>query len=180
VQRYTYTAKDGTKVVFREPRPGDARALMDFINGFVNQDRSGLLISKKANMRDERKWLRDRLKEIKAKRTVMLLVERDGRVVGNSDVTRRIWKESHRGVFGIALSKEIQGKGIGEQLIKRVIGLAKQRMRGLERIDLQVIDYNDRAKGLYKKVGFVKVARMPEAIKEDKEYFAEDWMILKL
>ncbi len=153
---------------------------MNFINAFVDERRSGLLISKKTNIREEKAWLRARLSEIKAKRTVMLLVESDGRVLGNSDVTRRIWKESHRGVFGIALSKEIQGKGIGEQLIKKVIGLAKQRMRGLERIELQVIDYNDRAKGLYRKMGFVKVAHMPSAIKEDSEYFDEDWMILKL
>ncbi len=180
MQRYTFTAKDGTKVVFREPRPSDARALMNFINGFVGQERSGLLISKKTTIREERKWLRERLNEIKAKKTVMLLVELDGRVVGNSDVNRRIWKESHRAVFGIALSREIQGKGIGEQLIRRVVGLAKQRMKGLERVDLQVIDYNDRAKGLYRKVGFVKVARLPEAIKEDKEYFDEDWMVLRV
>jgi RimJ/RimL family protein N-acetyltransferase len=180
VERYTHKAKDGTKVVFREPRPDDSKALMDFINGFVDQERSGLLISKRTNIREERKWLGARLSEIKAKKTVMLLVERDGRIVGNCDVSRRMWKEAHRAVLGIALSKEIQGKGIGEKLIGRVVRLAKRRMKGLERIDLQVIDYNDRAKRLYKKVGFVKVARMPEAVKEGGEYYAEDWMVMKL
>lgn len=82
--------------------------------------------------------------------------------------------------MGIALSREIQGRGVGEALIKKTIALAKQRMHGLEVVDLQVIDYNGRAKGLYKKLGFVKVARMPDAIKEDHEYFDEDWMALRL
>lgn len=180
MQRYAFTAKDGKKVVFREPKSTDARLLMDFINGFVGEEKSGLLIDKKANIREERHWLRQRIREMKKKQTVMLLVECDGRIVGNCDVRRRVWKESHRAVFGIALSSEARGRGIGEALIRRTISLAKQRMRGLEAIDLAVIDYNERAKGLYSKVGFVKVARMPRAIKEDREYFDEDWMVMRL
>lgn len=180
MQRYLFTARDGKKVVFREPRPADARALMDFINGFVAEDRSGLLIDKKNNIRAERRWLKQRIREIKGKQTVMLLVEYEGRVVGNCDVKRRIWKEAHRAVFGIALSKDIRGQGVGEALIRRTIALAKQRMRGIEVVELQVIDYNRRAKGLYSKVGFVKVARMPRAIKEGREYFDEDWMVMRL
>jgi RimJ/RimL family protein N-acetyltransferase len=180
MQRYAFTARDGKKVVFREPRSADARSLMDFINGFVGEGRSGLLIDKKTDIKAEKRWLKARMREIKGKQTVMLLVECEGRVVGNCDVKRRIWKESHRAVFGIALSEEVRGKGIGEALIRKTIALAKQRMRGLEAIDLAVIDYNRRAKGLYGKVGFVKVARMPRAIKEDREYFDEDWMVMRL
>ena len=180
MQRYAFTATDGKKVVFREPRSTDARALMDFINGFVGEDRSGLLIDKKTDIKAEKRWLKQRMREIKGRLTVMLLVECEGRVVGNCDVKRRMWKESHRAVFGIALSEEVRGKGIGEALIRKTIALAKQRMRGLEAIDLAVIDYNRRAKGLYSKVGFVKVARMPRAIKEDREYFDEDWMVMRL
>ena len=180
VQRYVFTARDGKKVVFREPRSTDARSLMDFINGFVGEEKSGLLIDKKTNIRAERRWLKQRIREIKGKLTVMLIVEYEGRIVGNCDVKRRVWKESHRAVFGIALSREVRGRGIGEALIRKTIALAKQRMRGLEVIDLAVIDYNRRAKGLYSKVGFVKVARMPHAIKEDREYFDEDWMVMRL
>jgi len=180
VQRYVFTARDGTKVVFREPRSTDARSLMDFINEFVGEEKSGLLIDKKTNIRAERRWLKQRIREIKGKQTVMLLVECEGRIVGNCDVKRRMWKESHRAVFGIALNKEVRGRGIGEALIRKTIALAKQRMRGLEAIDLAVIDYNKRAKGLYSKVGFVKVARMPRAIKEERQYFDEDWMVMRL
>lgn len=166
--------------MFREPRSMDARGLMNFINDFVPEDKSGLLIDRKADMKAEKRWLKERIREIRRKQTVMLLVERDGRVVGNCDVRRRIWKESHRAVFGIALSKEARGKGIGEALANRTIALAKQRMRGLETIDLAVIDYNRRAKALYTKIGFVKVARMPRAIKEGAEYYDEDWMVMRL
>ena len=180
MQRYVFTARDGKKVVFREPRSTDARSLMDFINEFVGEEKSGLLIDKKTNIRAERRWLKQRMREIKGKLTVMLLVEYEGRIVGNCDVKRRMWKESHRAVFGIALNKEIRGRGIGEALIRKTIALAKQRMRGLEAIDLAVIDYNKRAKGLYGKVGFAKVARMPRAIKEEHQYFDEDWMVLRL
>jgi RimJ/RimL family protein N-acetyltransferase len=180
MQRFAFTARDGKKVVFREPRSTDAKSLMNFINEFVDEDRSGLLIDKRTNIRAERRWLKQRIGEIKEKTTVMLVVELDGKIVGNCDVKRRMWKESHRAVFGIALNREARGRGIGEALIRKTITLAKQRMRGLEVIDLAVIDYNKRAKGLYSKVGFVKVARMPRAIKENHEYFDEDWMVLHL
>lgn len=175
-----FITKDGEEFAFREPKAADARPLMDFINAFVPEERSGLLIDRKADIRAEKRWLKERMKEIRTKQTVMLLVERDGRVVGNCDVKRRIWKESHRAVFGIALSNEARGKGVGEALIRRTIALAKQRMHGLEVIDLAVIDYNKRAKALYTKLGFVKVARMPRAIREQREYFDEDWMVLRL
>lgn len=180
MQRYVFTANDGKKVVFREPRSTDARPLMEFINAFVEEERSGLLINKETKIREERRWLKSRLKSVKQKTVVMLVVERDGKIVGNCDVERRIWKESHRASLGIALSREIRGIGVGEELIKRIVALAKQRMHGLERLDLQVIDYNKRAKGLYRKVGFEKVARMPNAVKEGREYFDEDWMILRV
>lgn len=180
MQKYAFTTSDGKRVVFREPKSSDARSLMTFINAFVGEEKSGLLIDKKTPLRAERRWLKARLQEIKEKTQVMLVVEFEGRIVGNCDISRRIWKESHRAFLGIALSREIQGRGVGEALIKKTIALAKQRMHGLEVVDLQVIDYNGRAKGLYKKLGFVKVARMPNAVKEGHEYFDEDWMTLHL
>ena len=78
--RFEHVAPDGTELVFREPMKGDARALMSFINSFVDEPMSGLLIDKKVSLRDEEKWLESRLGEIRSRSTVMLLAERDGRI----------------------------------------------------------------------------------------------------
>ena len=101
-------------------------------------------------------------------------------MVGNCSIGRDKYKKSHRAGFGIALSKEARGKGIGTALAQRTIELARKRMRGLEMIGLTVINYNARAQELYKKLGFVEVARIPRSVKEGKEYFDEYVMYLYL
>jgi putative acetyltransferase len=177
---HRFRAKDGSSVVFREPRPADAKELMRFINEFADESMSGIIVNKKTTLRDERKWLAERLKEIKNKETVMLVVDSGGRILGNCDVNRYRYKRSHRALFGIALSREIRGKGVGEALMRKTIDLARQRLKGLEFIDLSAMNYNDRALNLYKKVGFVELARIPDAMKEGDMYVDETLMMLPL
>ncbi|MBE3049007.1 hypothetical protein IMZ48_42215, partial [Candidatus Bathyarchaeota archaeon] len=102
--KHKFTASDGTIVVFREPKPSDAKLLMDFINAFVAEPMSGLLINKRVRLREERVWLRGWLADIKNRKGVMLLVEADGRIKGNCTVSRLVWKSSHMADAGIALS----------------------------------------------------------------------------
>lgn len=177
VVSYRFTTKDGTKVVFREPRRTDAKLLMDFINPFVTEQLSGILIDSKVNLKGERQWLSGWMSDINRRKGVMLSAEMGGRIVGNCTVSRMIWKQSHRAAMGIAVSKEMRGKGIGEELMKRTIDLARKRLRGLEMIELSVLAYNKKASGLYKKLGFMRVGRMPDSVKEGREYFDEFVMV---
>jgi len=177
---YQFRARDGTKVIFREPKAGDARQLMEFINRFADEPMSGIIVNKKTTLREERRWLAGRLKGIKDRETVMLVVESGGRIVGNCDVDRYRYKKSHRALFGIALSEEIRGRGVGEAVMRKVIDLARHRFKGLEFIDLSAMNYNERALNLYKKVGFVEVARIPDAMKEGDLYVDEALMTLPL
>jgi ribosomal protein S18 acetylase RimI-like enzyme len=110
----------------------------------------------------------------------MLLVEADGRIKGNCTVSRLVWKSSHMADAGIALSKDVRGRGIGEALMKETIELARKRMRGLEMIQLKAFDYNERALELYKKLGFVVVGRIPRANKEGKDYYDDVLMVKQL
>jgi RimJ/RimL family protein N-acetyltransferase len=177
---YRFKARDGTVVTFREPRSSDARQLMEFINRFVDEPMSGIVVNRKTTLREERSWLADRLREIRNKETVMLVVESGGRIMGNCDVGRYRHKKSHRALFGIALNMEIRGKGVGEALMRKVIGLARQRFKGLEFIDLSAMNYNARALNLYRKIGFVELARIPKAMKEGDTYVDEALMTLPL
>jgi len=170
---YAFTAVDGTRVVFREPRRGDARQFMDLINAVIDEPSSGIMLDRHVDLRDEVRWVVARMEGIKKRRLVMLTAEVDGVIKGNCDVTREGWKKSHRSILGIVLAKDIRGKGIGEALMRRTIDLAEKRLQGLEYIDLSVLGYNERAKSLYSKLGFVKVARIPDAIKEDGKYVDE-------
>jgi RimJ/RimL family protein N-acetyltransferase len=177
VTQFGFTARDGTRVLLREPRSTDAKQLMDFINGFVKEPMSGLLINRRVSLKDEKTWLKGWLADIRRRKGVLLLVEVDGKIKGNCSILRLTWKSSHVADAGIALSKEVRGKGIGEALMEKAIQLARKRMRGLEMIQLKAFAYNERALGLYKKLGFTEVGRIPCANKEGNDYFDDVLMV---
>ncbi len=178
--RFTHVASDGTELVFREPVKGEARELMRFINPFVDEPRSGLLINKKVTLKDEEGWLDARLGEIRSRSVVMLLAERDGRVVGSCHMQRLSGKHWHRATLGVALHKGVRGKGVGEALMRRTMELGIKRFRGLETIELSSFSYNERAQSLYSKLGFEEFARIPRSSKEGSDYFDEVMMRLEL
>ena len=178
--RSIFEARDGTRTIIRELVKTDAEQLMRHANRVIDEPMSGLSRDKKIVLKEEIEWLKRRLEDIHSKRAVTLVAELDGQVVGRCDIDRRRNKESHRAVLGIAVRKELRGKGIGEELINRTIQLARQRMKGLEQIDLMTISYNKRAQRLYKKLGFVRTGFVPRAIKEGNEYYGEHVMVLYL
>lgn len=73
-------------------------------------------------------------------------------------------KLAHQCEFGIIVSKEQRGKGIGTELIKNLIHLAKENFR-IELLHLQVYIENP-AIHLYKRMGFVEFGRQTHWIKE--------------
>lgn len=178
--RLVHEATDGRKYVFKEPVPGEAKKYMRFINSFVGEPLSGLLINKRVSLREEEAWLEARLSEMSSRRAVMLSVELGGVVVGNCHVERLPWKHSHRAVIGIALAKDARGRGVGEALMRSTLELAVKRIRGIESVDLSAFDYNDRALSLYRKLGFEEYARVPRSAKEGDKYFDEVLMRLEL
>lgn len=177
---YSFKAKDGTEVLIREPVMTDAPLLMTMINAVIEEPMSGIIFDKKTTLEDEKKWLKQRMRDIERKNTVMLLAEVDGEIMGNCELARRQFKEFHRAELGIVIRKELRGKGVGEALMKRTIALAKQRMKDLEQINLKTFTYNRRAQSLYKKMGFVRTGCIPRAVKDGNRYYGEVEMVLYL
>ncbi len=170
--------KDGTKVLIREPSMRDAKKLMIFINSFTDETKNGITVTKKTTLAKEKKWLKNKLKEIKKNQSIHIIAEHNNKIIGGCDIRRKRFKEDHRAEIGIAIIKEYRHKGIGTIILKELFRLAKKKMKGLKIIELKVIEYNKKAKGLYKKIGFKKVATIPKAIKEGNKYFAEEVMQL--
>lgn len=56
--------------------------------------------------------------------------------------------------FGLGVTDEWQGKGLGRRLMDHV--LAEAARRGIPRISLTVVQDNDRARGMYERRGFVR------------------------
>jgi RimJ/RimL family protein N-acetyltransferase len=59
---------------------------------------------------------------------------------------------AHCGTLGMGLTPEYRGQGIGLRLLRATLAAAEQK--GLERVELEVFESNQRATDLYKKVGF--------------------------
>ena len=178
--RHEFTAKDGTAVVFREPAMSDAKPLMKFINSVIRETRSGIIIDKPFSLKEEEEWLGARLREIRRRTEVILVAEVEGRIAGSCHISRRLWKERHRALVGIVLSKEARGKGVGRAIMTETMNLTRSRMPGLELFELSFLGYNKAARTLYKRLGFVESCRIPDSVKEGDDYIDETMMFLRI
>jgi RimJ/RimL family protein N-acetyltransferase len=87
----------------------------------------------------------------------------DERVVGHVDLTGgSLYSSLHRARLGIGVEREFRGQGVGTALIAAAVAWAR-RERKLSWIDLSVFAHNQRALGLYHRLGFRESGRTPDA-----------------
>jgi len=165
------------KTVYRELKMGDVDALVRFANELVAED-TFVLIDKKMTKKFEKKWVLGQLKRIRKRDAVTLLAESDGRIVGNCGIRRkmrgdvRCGRIGHSADFGISVSKDYRGHGVGETLARKTIALAKKRL-GIRLLTLTHFANNKIAHGLYLKLGFRDCGKWPKALKFRGKYVDE-------
>jgi RimJ/RimL family protein N-acetyltransferase len=110
---------------------------------------------------------------------MMIVCEVDGRIAGNCSIifNSRI-KTRHRASVGIALLKDFWGLGIGTLMFEDMILLAKQR--GVMQIELEVVEGNERAMALYRKMGFEIAAEKPNAICLKDGTLLKEFIMIKM
>ena len=111
--------------------------------------------------------------------TAMMLGLVDGVLAGNCSLSpiggmRRI---RHRGSVAIAVKKAYWGLGLGTAMLSYLEELA--RKAGYEQLELEVVDGNDSARGLYEKLGFSVTGRHVHAMKYDHGSFRDEWIMSK-
>ncbi|NIT99570.1 MAG: GNAT family N-acetyltransferase, partial [Nitrosopumilaceae archaeon] len=72
--------------------------------------------------------------------------------------------------ISILISPEYQDKGYGKEALLMLMRFAFKKMN-LYRLEAEVIDYNDKAKSLFEKVGFIPEGRLREAKYNDGKYY---------
>jgi len=91
---------------------------------------------------------------------------------------RRGEKIRHRGgIWGVYVSEECRGKGIGRALLGELIGLV-QLLPGMQQVALAVSSQNAGAKRLYGSLGFEVYGCERRALKIGDEYVDEELMVL--
>ena len=171
--------KDGRTAVLRGPTIDDAAVLLDYLK--VTSGETPFLIRYPEEctetLEQEIAFLN---RSIDSATDMMILCMVDGKLAGNCALARhgRI-KTRHRASVAIALKQEFWGLGIGTIMFEEMI--ASARDLGISQLELEVIDGNHRAMGLYRKMGFEVAATHPDAIRlKDGTMLAEHIMIKKL
>ncbi len=105
----------------------------------------------------------------------------DDRLVGMVGFYREsALKLRHKGyIVSMYVLPEFRARGIARALLMEAINRAK-RLPDLKQLLLGVVVTQATAKRLYESLGFVVYGREPDAVRIGDEYFAEEFMLLKL
>jgi len=169
------------KIIIRKLSNGDlknVKKFQDFINSFVKED-AQILYNKKFSLKEEKNWLKEQLQNIKNHKTVFLMAQDHNKVIGTTGIDLHRGREAHVGEFGITIRNGYRGIGLGKYLMKEIIKLAKKELKP-KIIRLSVFPTNKAAIGLYKKLGFKKVAKIPKQIQYKGKLLDEIIMLLKV
>lgn len=132
--------------------------------------------SRKATIQQEIENVAFFIKKVEKKESVYLVIEKDGKIAGEANITRKTGIKSHIGELGIALGKEIRGIGLGKLLMDSVISEAKKNLK-IDIIELEGFSQNEAALSLYKKFGFKVAGKVKRGIKRNGRYFDRVLMV---
>lgn len=181
IENINFTLKDGRKAVLRNGRISDAKGMYDYLLKSAAETHFILREPEDCQLystEGEEKYISNSLEN---PWQLMLVCEVDGVIVGNCqiDFNGKV-KTHHRANIGIAILKDYWAQGIGSKMFETMIAVAKN-FGGVTRLNLDVVEGNERALALYKKFGFEGVCRFPDSLMlKDGTYLAEIKMIKKL
>ncbi len=174
------TLKDGRTLTLRTPDEGDAQTLIDYMVQTADDSHYLVRYPEEISIPLERE--KEIIKEnAEAEDAVWFTVFEGDKAVGNCTIGRyrNNIKVRHRCSLAIALEKEYWGCGLGELLMGKAIDAAKDM--GFEQLELGVLEDNERAKALYRKMGFEECGTLPRAYKlKDGTYIGEVSMVMFL
>ena len=162
-----FILKDGRRAILRSPDPEkDAADLVQYLHDTAADTPFVLRTPEEIRytVEGEERFLRC---VVESPDDCMILCEVDGHIAGNCHLSfnNRV-KLRHSCSVAIALRKAYWGNGIGTAMFEAMEGLARQR-EGVLQMDLEFIEGNARARGLYEKAGFRIVSMKPDAIRQE-------------
>lgn len=138
-------------ITIRSAVTTDAEAICAIHNQGI-ADRIATLDSTLRTPADSLAWLTER-----GPRHPVIVAEAEGRMVGWASLNRFNPRAAYDGVadFSVYVERGNRGKGIGRQLLTRLIALARDA--GYHKMVLTAIAYNDAGIALYTWAGFTRV-----------------------
>lgn len=168
--------KNGKNAILRSPRPEDAKALVDLM-GKLAAETPFILRSPEdpaLTVEAETEWIQAGLQ---SECTASILCEAEGILVGICTISYspKI-KVRHRGQIGVSVLKSHWGNHIGTLLFEEMFSIA--RAWNLSQLELTFVEGNDRARGLYEKMGFHIFGEIPNAIRQPDGRLCKEFQMM--
>ncbi len=137
------------------------------------------------NLEEETEWF-ERRRQDKDDLVFAIRAQPENQLIGNCGLHRLDWK-NRIAVFGIFIGdKNYWSKGYGTDATRTLLRFAFEQM-GLNRVELEVYDFNTRAQRAYEKAGFRRDGVRRQALYRDGQYhdvylmgvLREDWDALQ-
>jgi RimJ/RimL family protein N-acetyltransferase len=176
------TTRDGQEFVIREAAISDAAQLIAHARGILAEPQWSIAEPEEFQVtaQQEEEWIAG----FQQRPHNILLVADFGtpqkpQIVGALNFgTQPRFRVRHRGRLGIGVQADYRGLGVGAALLQALLDWATAEPE-LERVELSVFAHNERAIGLYRKLGFVEEARLQSAFKLADGAYYDDVMMVK-
>jgi len=132
-----------------------------YINNLIDDSSAMIPLRVKKTLEQEKEWLTDMLSIVMLSRMVILVAERDNKIVGGAEISLCPERKEHIAEFSISIIKDYRGCGLGSYLLSKIIGMAESLKPKPTTIRLSVFSSNKHAIALYQKHGFRMTARIP-------------------
>ena len=155
--------KDGREAILRSPMVEDAAPMLEYLKTTSSETEFLIRYPEECTetLEQEAAFLQ---KTLDSDLNMMIVCEVDGKIAGNCALMLHgRLKTKHRAGVAIAITQEYWGLGIGSAMFEELVAAA--RSHGISQMELEVIEGNIRAMGLYEKFGFRIVAERPNAIR---------------
>ena len=173
----TFRLKDGREALFRSPVLADAAQMLEYLKTTAGETEFVIHYPEECTESEaqETKFLQS---IIDSPINLMIVCEIDGQIAGSCQLALhgRI-KTRHRAGIAIALKREFWGLGIGTSMFEEMIRVAKEH--NIIQLELEVIQGNERAMALYRKMGFDVVAAKPDAIRLKDGTLLDEYIMMK-
>lgn len=174
-----FNLKDGRKALLRSPCEEDAKEMLQFIIKASGETDFLMKFPEEFaefTLEQEKDFIRE---DYDNKNGMMITCLVDGRIAGNCQISFRTGKKDrHRASVAIALLQEFWNLGIGTRMFEEMFRVARAR-GDVRQIELDFIEGNKRARGLYEKMGFRITGVKPDAIRMKDGSFVNEYMMMK-
>ena len=178
-QKSEIKLKDGRSAIFRSPSEDDAEAMLQFIKKASGETDFLMKFPEEYadfTLEQEKAFISENYDN---QNGMMIACFVEGRIAGNCQISFRTgMKDCHRASVAIALLQEFWNLGIGTRMFEEMFRIARKR-GDVRQIELDFIEGNKRARGLYEKMGFRITGVKPDAIRMKDGSFVNEYIMMK-